>query len=180
MGNPSKILMAGANSFNPYQQNLQFQQNQQMGFKKELRKELKAPLPDQYRVENPKNISSLELDLIRHVSQFVAKNGQKFLIALTEREKQNPQFDFLKPTHQLFNFFTSLVDAYSKCIAPRKEEIYKLQNNIQDRMSVLKRVGERFEYENLERITKKKKEELDEEERSLIIIFFYYMRQIYI
>ena len=61
-------------------------------------------------------MNPIDMDIIKLTAQFVAKNGQKFLIALTEREKNNPQFDFLKPTHQMFAFFTSLVDAYSKCI----------------------------------------------------------------
>ena len=65
-------------------------------------------------------MNPIDMDIIKLTAQFVAKNGQKFLIALTEREKNNPQFDFLKPTHQMFAFFTSLVDAYSKCIVPRK------------------------------------------------------------
>ncbi len=63
------------------------------------------------------------MDIIKHCAQFVAKNGQKFLVALTEREKQNVQFDFLKPTHPMFSFFTNLVDAYNNCLNPKKEDI---------------------------------------------------------
>jgi len=77
-------------------------------------------MSDRFTVENPINLSVLDMDVIKLTAQFVAKNGQKFLIALTEREKQNPQFDFLKPTHSLFSYFTNLVDAYSKCINPSK------------------------------------------------------------
>lgn len=44
--------------------------------------------------------------------------------------------------------------------------MHKLQINIQDRMAVLNRAGERFEYENMQKQVKKKKEEIDEEERS--------------
>lgn len=36
-------------------------------------------------------------------------------------------------------------------------------------MAILNRVGERFEYENMQKQMKKKKEEIDEEERSYII-----------
>ena len=42
----------------------------------------------------------------------------------------------------------------------------KLQINAQDRMAILSRAGERFEYENMQKQVKKKKEEIDEEERS--------------
>ena len=41
----------------------------------------------------------------------------------------------------------------------------KLQTNIRDRMYILNRVGQKFEYENNQKQAKKKKEELDEEER---------------
>lgn len=92
------------------------------------------------------------------------------MIALTEREKQNPQFDFLKPTHILFSFFTNLVDAYSKCIYVKKEEVMKLQANIQERMHVLNRALERFEYEYMQKQVRKKKEEIDEEERRINLI----------
>ena len=42
----------------------------------------------------------------------------------------------------------------------------KLQINVQDRMGILNRAGERFEFENMQKQVKKKKEEIDEEERS--------------
>ena len=86
----------------------------------DFKKEIKPPVSDQYTVEHPPNVLLLDFDIIKHTAQFVAKNGQKFLIALTEREKQNPQFEFLKPNHALFAFFTNLLDAYSKCIMPKK------------------------------------------------------------
>jgi splicing factor 3A subunit 1 len=63
---------------------------------------VKAPISDQFTVEPPRNLSQLDLDIIKHTASFVAKNGKKFLVALTEREKQNPQFEFLRPTHDLF------------------------------------------------------------------------------
>jgi len=107
----------------------------------------------------------LDMDVIKLTAQFVARNGQKFLIGLTEREKQNPQFDFLKPNHQLFPFFTNLVDAYSKVTNPTKGDITKLQQFGNDKMAILNASGERFEYEHQTTQAKKKKEDLDEEER---------------
>jgi splicing factor 3A subunit 1 len=88
--------------------------------KKDQKKDIKPPAPDLFSVSLPINISPLELDVIKHTAQFVAKNGQKFLVALTEREKNNAQFDFLKPNHHLFSFLTNLIDAYSKCLIPKK------------------------------------------------------------
>lgn len=37
-----------------------------------------------------------------------------------QKESKNPSFDFLKPTHIFFQYFTSLVDLYSKIMAARK------------------------------------------------------------
>jgi hypothetical protein len=48
------------------------------------------------------------------------RNGKSFLTGLTSREHTNPQFNFLKPTHSMFTFFTSLADAYSKVLMPPK------------------------------------------------------------
>ena len=45
----------------------------------------------------------------------------------------------------------------------------KLQSSISDKMSILVRAGERFEYENQQQIAKKKREELDEEEKSTVL-----------
>ena len=44
-------------------------------------------------------------------------------------------------------------------------------------MAILNRVGEKFEYENMQKQMKKKKEEIDEEERSKL--FFLYKQSIF-
>jgi len=61
--------------------------------------------PDQFNVSHPV-LANVDSDVIKLTAQFVAKNGQRFLQGLTEREQRNPQFDFLKPTHGLFGYFT--------------------------------------------------------------------------
>lgn len=143
---------------------------QKKDIKKEIRKEIKPPPADRFTVKPQTPLTMLDMDVIKLTAQFVARNGQKFLIGLTEREKQNPQFDFLKPNHQLFPFFTNLVDAYSKCSNPTKGDINKLQQYINDKMAILNTAGERFEYESQTTHAKKKKEDLEEEERSNISI----------
>ena len=67
------------------------------------------------------------METIKLSAQFVARNGQKFLQGLTEREIRNPRFDFLKPTHVLFNYFTSLVEAYSRVQHPKNETLQRHQ-----------------------------------------------------
>ena len=51
---------------------------------------------------------------VRLTAQFVAKNGRSFLNQLMQREAKNFQFDFLRPQHSLFQYFTKLVDQYTK------------------------------------------------------------------
>lgn len=48
---------------------------------------------------------------------------------LAERERTNPQFSFLKETHSLFGFFTSLCDAYSSALMPPKDLRQRLHSD---------------------------------------------------
>lgn len=52
-------------------------------------------------------------DVVKLTAQFVARNGRQFLTSLMNREK-NYQFDFLRPQHSLFTYFTKLVEQYTK------------------------------------------------------------------
>ena len=65
-----------------------------------------------YKVDRPLGVNPLDLDVIMLTAQFVAANGRPFLTGIANRESKNPQFDFLKPTHHLFKYFTELVDSY--------------------------------------------------------------------
>merc|ERR1719421_210913 len=105
------------------------------------------------------------MDIIKLTAQFVARNGQKFLIGLTQRESRNPQFDFLKPTHALFGYFTSLVDAYTKCLMPNKDEIDKLKKFVETPTLILDKAISRFHWEEQEEREAKNKEEEDAQER---------------
>ena len=67
------------------------------------------------------------METMKLAAQFVAKNGNKFLRGLTEREIKNPRFDFLKPTHPLFGYFTALVEAYSRVLAPKSETLRRFE-----------------------------------------------------
>ncbi|CAD8102085.1 unnamed protein product [Paramecium primaurelia] len=129
------------------------------------KKVVKAPPNDQYTVEQPRNLSALDLDIIKHTAIFIAKNGKKFLVALTEREKMNPQYDFLKPTHDLFQFFSNLVDAYTKCLQPKKEEIDRLLTYVQDRQVIYQRCQEKYEYDIYLKEEKDRKQQQDEDEK---------------
>ena len=68
-------------------------------------------------------IMPVDSEIIKLTALYVARNGSRFLNGITQREQRNPQFDFLKPTHQLFTYFQKLVEAYSKVLHPKKEDL---------------------------------------------------------
>ena len=62
--------------------------------------------------------------------------------------RQNPgQFDFLKPTHPFFQYFTDLVDQYSKILNPKEDKVEKYCEFASCRDSVLKVGEQRFKWE---------------------------------
>merc|ERR1712217_226268 len=128
------------------------------------KKVAKPPPPDQYIVNHP-FIAPMDMDIIKLTAQFVARNGQKFLIGLTQRESRNPQFDFLKPTHALFGYFTSLVDAYTKCLMPNKDEVEKLKKNMGSPADILDKAMSRFAWDEQEEAQRLNKEEEEKEEK---------------
>ncbi|CDJ50794.1 surp module domain-containing protein, putative [Eimeria brunetti] len=85
--------------------------------------------------------------------------------AAAKREQQNPQFAFLKPSHHLFSYFASLVDAYSKCLLPQKETLQQLQQTATDRKALLARLRKRMQYERQQLQQQREKENKTQEER---------------
>ena len=136
---------------------------------------IKAPKPDQFIISHP-NISELELDIIKITAQFVSKNGQKFLLELSERESKNPQFDFLKPQHNLFGYFTYLVSSYSKILSEKNEKNNKLIDYSLHKESILKNAQSRLLYEmkikNMKK-NKKNESELNENDKKNKAIDWY-------
>ena len=96
----------------------------------------------------------------------MARNGQRFLTGLSEREAKNSQFDFMKPQHNLFGYFTYLVESYSKCLLPKKEDQIKLQNFVVDKNFILRRATDRYLWEKKYKENQKNKDKVDEIERS--------------
>ncbi|PNY01574.1 putative splicing factor 3A subunit 1-like protein, partial [Trifolium pratense] len=130
-----------------------------------LRKVLDPPEAEQYTVRLPEGITGEELDIIKLTAQFVARNGKSFLTGLTSREINNPQFHFLKPTHSMFTFFTSLADAYSKVLMPPKGLTEKLKKSVPDMTTVLERCVNRLEWERSQEQARQKAEDEIEQER---------------
>ncbi|KAL8429110.1 hypothetical protein Efla_003163 [Eimeria flavescens] len=131
-------------------------------------KQIEPPPPKQYALQHPW-IAPVDLDIIRCSAQFVARNGQKFLAGLAQREQQNPQFAFLKPSHHLFSYFASLVDAYTKCLLPQKETLDALKETAGDRQGLLAKVRKRMMYERQQLQQRKEKETKTQEERRIMM-----------
>lgn len=130
---------------------------------------LVAPKKEEYSVHIPAGITSLDLDIIKLTAQFVARNGKSFLTGLTSREHTNPQFNFLKPTHSMFTFFTSLADAYSKVLMPPKGLSEGLKKD-EDKSGLLERALQRLEWERSQEAAKKEAEDEAEAERTAMAL----------
>ena len=136
--------------------------------KEGAKQKLEPPPPNQFVLQHPW-VAPVDLDIIRCCAQFVARNGQKFLAGLAQREQQNPQFAFLKPSHHLFSYFASLVDAYTKCLLPQKETLEALRETASDRQALLARVRRRMQYERQQLKQRQEKESKSQEERRLMM-----------
>lgn len=110
-------------------------------------------------------LTNSDVDIIKLTAQFVARNGKSFQTNLINREARNPQFDFLKPQHSHFTYFTRLVEHYSKILVPPKDLIERLKKEIEMPFSVLKDLAYRVEWEKIQQREKAREEELAEKER---------------
>ena len=85
------------------------------------------------------------------------------------REQRNFQFDFLRPQHSLFNYFTKLVEQYTKILIPPKDLMTKLKRELEAPIhaseGVMGTVRYRAEWERQQERQKKKEEEAKEKER---------------
>jgi splicing factor 3A subunit 1 len=131
-----------------------------------------APPPDfQFSARMP-NISALDLEVVKLTALHVARKGKSWMTALSQREARNYQFDFLRPQHSLYNFFSHLVDQYSVLLQTGPEgqkteqaRIQTLQANVQNKFRVLELAKQRAEYVKWQETQKQKKEEEEEAER---------------
>ena len=144
-----------------------------------------APAPEPEKPKGPKappdfhfsarmpNISAQDLDVVRLTALFVAKNGRSFMTSLSQREARNYQFDFLRPQHSLYQFFSRLVDQYSLLLQSSSAEGQKaqaarlsdLEANVKDRFHILSRAKERAEWVKFQEQQKQQKEEEAEKEK---------------
>ena len=118
------------------------------------------------------NISALDLEVVRFTALHVARKGKSWMTALSQREARNYQFDFLRPQHSLYNFFSHLVDQYTVLLQTGPEgqkaeqaRISTLQANLQNRFRVLELAKQRAEWVKWQETQKQKQEEAEEAEK---------------
>lgn len=122
--------------------------------------------PEEFEfIADPPSISALELDIVKLTALFVARNGRQFLTNLMAREQRNFQFDFLRPQHSLFQYFTKLLEQYTKVLMPPKDLMRYLKEESYDRQKILDDVKYRSEWQKHQDALRKKEEQLIEKER---------------
>ncbi|KAL1132268.1 hypothetical protein AAG570_010225, partial [Ranatra chinensis] len=125
----------------------------------------KDPPPDYEFTADPPSISALDLDIVKLTAQFVARNGRQFLTNLMNREQRNYQFDFLRPQHSLFQYFTKLLEQYTKVLIPPKDLMNRLKEEASNPSGVLELVRYRADWIRHQEIQRRKEEQALEKER---------------
>ncbi|ETM46488.1 hypothetical protein L914_08626 [Phytophthora nicotianae] len=129
-------------------------------------KELEPPPEEKFIIKHP-TLSALDQEIMYLTAQYTALSGSSFLSGLATREQRNPQFDFLKPTHPLFAYFTALVESYTLVLAKQDAQMKWIEEGM-GRMKVLDRCVHRMEWQRTEQERKDKEAaESDAERRAL-------------
>ncbi|RAL10568.1 putative pre-mRNA splicing factor [Aspergillus homomorphus CBS 101889] len=118
-------------------------------------------------------INAQDLEVVKLTALFVARRGKSFMTALSQREARNFQFDFLRPQHSLYSYFTRLVDQYIILLraegidaaTTEQRRIADLERNTQNKWHMLERAKQRAEWAKYQEQQKQKKEEAEEQER---------------
>ncbi|EFR02554.1 splicing factor 3 subunit 1 [Nannizzia gypsea CBS 118893] len=141
--------------------------------KKEEETNAPKPPPEfQFSARMP-NINALDLEVVKLTALFVAKRGKSFMTSLSQRETRNFQFDFLRPQHSLYQFFTRLVDQYRELLqvegresaVTEEQRRADLRENVKNKYNVLGRAKQRAEWVKYQEMQKLQKEEEEEEEK---------------
>ncbi|OQV12614.1 Splicing factor 3A subunit 1 [Hypsibius exemplaris] len=135
-----------------------------------LRKQLEVVVlkdaPPEYEfLGDPPSISSFDLEVVKLTAQCVAKNGRDFLAELMDKESKNFQFDFLKPAHSLFDYFTKLVEQYYKVLLPQPSIVADLRKESQESRKILDAARYRAEWYRRDLREKERENEEHEKER---------------
>lgn len=138
---------------------------------KQLESLLEAPIiirdpPPEFEFSaEPPSLSAIDLDVVKLTAQFVAIHGRAFLTNLMSREQRNYQFDFLRPQHGLFSYFTQLIEQYTKVLMPPKNLINDLKKESENQKVVMEKVRYRLEWTKIQEAERRREEEEAERER---------------
>ena len=132
-----------------------------------------AAPPDFHFSARMPNISAQDLEVVKLTALFVAKNGRSFMTTLSQKETRNYQFDFLRPQHSLYQFFSRLVDQYTLLLQAASAEgakaqslrMQELEKNIKNRFKILEAAKVRAAWAKFQEEQKQKKEEEAEKEK---------------
>ncbi|KAJ3275958.1 splicing factor 3a, subunit 1 [Terramyces sp. JEL0728] len=125
------------------------------------------PLPPpqyEFLLEIP-SITKQDMDILKLTAQYVARNGASFMTDLGQREQKNFQFDFLRPSHSLYPYFTRLVDQFSRTLIPPPHIFPLLELNSNNRQQIIDRIMKRVEFEAYKYQEKERKQQEVEEEK---------------
>ncbi|KAI1303530.1 SF3a splicing factor complex subunit [Mortierella claussenii] len=115
------------------------------------------------------SVSAQDLDVLKLTAQFVARNGRQFMVSLAQREARNYQFDFLRPNHSLFGYFSKLVEQYTKILVPAPEMLQQIDSRGANKYAVQDIVMRRVEYTAYQQELRKKKDEKEDAERQAFL-----------
>ncbi|KAI6226361.1 hypothetical protein M3Y99_00537200 [Aphelenchoides fujianensis] len=124
----------------------------------------KHPPPAFEFTADPATLNAFDLDLMRMTAMFVARNGRSFMTNLMQREHRNHQFDFLKPAHSNFPYFTKLVEQYTKVLIPSHTVVEELARSLNYEL-VLGDVRYRVAWERHQRASRERETRAVEQER---------------
>ncbi|XP_074593531.1 splicing factor 3a subunit 1 [Brevipalpus obovatus] len=125
----------------------------------------REPPPDFEYSADPPSISGQDLDIVKLTAQFVAIHGRSFLTNLMRREERNYQFDFLRPQHGLFGYFTQLIEQYTKILQPPKTLVSDLLKELETPSKLMEKVRHRLEWTKIQEAEKQREQEEAEKER---------------
>ena len=126
---------------------------------------LKEAPPEFEFIADAPSIMPMDIDCIKLTAQFVARNGRPFLNNIMNKEQRNPMFDFLKPQHSHFTYFTRLVDQYTKILLPPRDLVDKMRKETNNRFGILKDIQYRVEWQRAAQREKQREDEIAEKER---------------
>jgi len=130
---------------------------------------IQKPDPELFTAKIPEELALEDVDIIQMTAQYAARNGQIFLTGLAAREHNNPRFQFIKPTHSLYAYFTRLCDSYTAILVPKKSTLERLKADAKDSSGPLERALHRMEWERLEEKDAKEKADEAEQEREAMM-----------